>query len=165
MLEDVFTLADIIKKYIPEFKDAFVSSVAPVAGTRQGRRIQGLHVLTGTEYLEGVHFDDSIARSCHPVDIHLPDTDGQRLQFPKDAGYIPYRSLITPSIKNLIMAGRSISADEDAFAAVRVQAPCMEMGQAAGLAASLCLKHNGCDTDGFDADELVELVRKAGSYV
>ena len=79
-----------------------------------------MHVLTGREYADTVRFPDSIARACHPIDIHLPGDEGQKLIFPKDAGYIPYRSLIPQDIRNLIVAGRCISADAEAFAAIRV---------------------------------------------
>lgn len=165
MMEDVFTLSEMIKRVVPEFKNAYVSSVATVAGTRQGRRIHGAYVLTGKDYLDGIKFKDSIARACHPVDIHLPNDEGQSLQFPKTAGYIPYRSLFTDTHPNLLIAGRAISADEDAFAAVRVQAPCMEIGQAAGFAAALCLNHGGIAVNKVDHEELVSLVKKAGSLV
>ena len=165
MQEDAFTLVDLLKKHVPEFKNCWISSLAPVAGIRESRRIKGVHVLTSGEYSETVKFPDSIARACHPIDIHLPGNEGQKLIFPKDAGYIPYRSLITPDIRNLIVAGRCISSDPEAFAAIRVQAPCMEIGQAAGTAAALCLKSGDCAVQDLDASELVAQVRELGSFV
>jgi hypothetical protein len=53
---------------------------------------------------------------------------------------IPYRSLVPLKIDNLLVAGRCISADFDAIA-VRIIGPCMSMGQAAGIAAALCVKN------------------------
>jgi hypothetical protein len=53
---------------------------------------------------------------------------------------IPYRCLIPLKIDNLLVAGRCVSADFDALAAVRVIGTCMSMGQAAGTAAALCIK-------------------------
>ena len=147
-----------------EFRNAYIASVATVAGVRESRRIKGVHVLTGEEYLRGVHFEDAIARACHPVDIHLPDGEGQKLTFPGQAGYIPFRSLITEQYANLLAAGRCISADNEAFAAIRVQAPCMETGQAAGLAAALCHRDRR-DVRRTDIPALVREVREAGSFV
>ncbi len=53
---------------------------------------------------------------------------------------IPYRSLVPKKIDNLLVAGRCVSAEFNAIAAVRVIALCMSTGQAAGTAASLCIK-------------------------
>jgi len=164
MRRDVFRLVALMKEHVEEFKDCYIASIATVAGVRESRRVKGAHVLTGEEYVNTVRFDDSIARACHPVDIHLPDGAGQKLTFPKDAGYIPYRSLYTESIGNLLVAGRCISADNDAFAATRVQAPCMETGQAAGFAAAMSVK-SGLPVQKIDAGALVERVRKEGSVV
>lgn len=164
MRKDVFRLVELMKEHIEEFKNCCLSSIATVAGIRESRRIRGLHVLTGKEYIVAHKFPDSIARSAHAVDIHLPGNDGQKLIFPEDAGYIPYRSLITPTHRNLLVAGRCISADGEAFAAIRVQAPCMETGQAAGFAAALCLKDK-CNVQEVDMGSLLTQVRAAGSFV
>lgn len=164
MRRDVFRLVELMKEHVEEFKDCYLTSIATVAGVRESRRVKGVHVLTGQEYVTAYHFEDAIARSCHAVDIHLPNDDGQKLTFPEDAGFIPYRSLITETHPNLLVAGRCISADGDAFAAIRVQAPCMESGQAAGFAAAMCAKEGMCVQD-VDCVELVRQVREAGSFV
>ena len=164
MLQDVFILAKLLRENVAEFKDAYVSSIATITGTRQSRRIKGVHTVTANEYASGYKYDDSIARACHAIDIHLPGDEGQILKYPDDAGYIPYRCMVNENYDNLIVAGRAVSADEEAFAAIRVQAPCMEMGQAAGIAASLCIGQ-GTTVHGFDRNELVEAVRAEGSFV
>jgi hypothetical protein len=43
-------------------------------------------------------------------------------------------------VENLLVAGRCISADHQAIGSTRVMAPCMAMGQAAGLGAALSLR-------------------------
>jgi hypothetical protein len=53
---------------------------------------------------------------------------------------IPFRSLVPLKIDNLLVAGRCISAEFNAIAAVRVIAPSMSTGQAAAIAAALCIK-------------------------
>ena len=165
MREDAFKLVELLKKHVPEFKNCFISSTATVAGIRESRRIKGIHTMTGEEYVNTVHYPDAVARACHPVDIHLPGDEGQKLTFPKDAGYIPYRSMITAACPNLLVAGRCISADAEAFAAIRVQAPCMELGQAAGIAAALCLQAGKIPVQELDREKLVAAVRQAGSLV
>ena len=164
LTEDVYTLADLLIRHVPEFKNAYVSAVAPSLGIRQSRRIRGLYTLTGRDYLDGVQFKDSVARACHPVDIHLPGDEGQKLTFPLEAAYIPYRTMCPERVPNLLAAGRCVSADEDAFAAIRVQAPCMELGQAAGFAAAMAVQA-GCAVQDVDRNALVYAVRRAGSFV
>lgn len=165
LLEDVFTLAKLITENVEEFKNAYVSSIATITGTRQSRRIKGLHTLTGEEYASGVKREDSIARACHAIDIHLPGDEGQILKYPDDAGYIPYDAMVNKKLENLIVAGRAISADEDAFAAIRVQAPCMEIGQAAGFAVNICMRNGDVPVFDIDRRELVSEVRAEGSFV
>lgn len=53
---------------------------------------------------------------------------------------VPYRSLVPLKVDNLLVAGRCVSTEFFATAAVRIIAPCMSTGQAAGTAAVLCLK-------------------------
>ena len=138
--EDAYTLTDYFRKLDPVFKDCYLAYTAPICGTRETRHIKGVHVLTGEEYVNRVHFEDSIARSAHPIDIHSANDSHQRCTFLEDAAYIPYRSLIVPGFDNLIVPSRCLSADQIASASIRVQAPIMCLGQAAGAAAAMCAK-------------------------
>ena len=87
-------------------------------------------------------FDDAISMAGYPIDIHSPDGARTSHTFLKPGSWysVPYRSLITGGIKNLIVAGRCISATHEALAAVRVTPLVMAMGQAAGTAAGIALK-------------------------
>lgn len=138
--EDAFRLTELIRAADPAFANCYLAYTASLAGTRETRHIQGAHVLTGEEYLQRVHFADSIARSCHPIDIHSATDDEQSVTFLPDAAYIPYRSMIVPSFDNLIVPSRCLSADQTASASIRVQAPIMCLGQAAGVAAAMCVQ-------------------------
>lgn len=140
--EEAYILFTLIQKHIPEFKDSYIIQCAVQAGYRETRRIIGKHILTGGELVHAVHFEDSIGCSAHPVDIHCPDSTKQKVTFLDQEGFIPYRSLYTETHTNLLVAGRCVSADPEAFASIRVQAPCMAMGQAAGTATALCLDHS-----------------------
>jgi len=147
--EDVFTFVDLLTKNVPAFKDAYLVMTAPQAGTRETRRIQGIHTLTGEEYIEARDFPDAISRGCHPVDIHSSSSNNQRCEFLKDAAFIPYRCLIAPNFPNLLVGGRAFSADGISSASVRVQASAMGLGQAAGAAAALCVQ-TGVDVSEVD---------------
>ena len=50
---------------------------------------------------------------------------------------IPYRVMIPKGLKNLLVPGRALSADQIAQASVRIMPACFVTGQAAGIAAGL----------------------------
>ena len=54
---------------------------------------------------------------------------------PREYCEIPYRSLIATGVDNLLVAGRCMSADYHAIGSIRVIAPSMGMGMAAGIGA------------------------------
>lgn len=160
--ENAHKYTELLRKYIPAFKNAELIATAPMTGIRETRRILGAHTLTGEEYLEAMNFPDSVARGCHPVDIHSANSTNQRCQFMKDAGYVPYRSLYAPSYPNLLVAGRNFSADEVASASIRVQASVMGLGQAAGTAAAMASKAGIC-VDKVNTEELRKRLIEIGA--
>lgn len=141
--EQAFSIFEFLKAHIPGFAHArFINSGSRI-GIRESRRIVGKYVLTENDVLTSRRFEDAIARSAYPIDIHAPDTqDGHRNIFlAKDAYYeIPFRCLLPQKVNNLLVAGRSISATYQASASTRVSPTCMAFGQAAGTAAALCLQ-------------------------
>lgn len=151
--EHVHLFTDLLRRHVPAFRDAVLLATAPQTGARETRRIKGCHTLTGEEYLHAVDFPDAISRGCHPIDIHAAASTQQRCEFLKEAAFIPYRTLIAPGFPNLIVAGRSFSADAVASASVRVQASVMGLGQAAGAAAALCVE-SGADVADVDIERL-----------
>lgn len=160
--EDAHRFTELLRQHIPEFKDCWLMETAAVAGWRESRRILGAHVLTGEELLASVHFEDTVAASAHPVDIHLSSGSGQKVTFLDREGFIPYRSLYAEEFPNLLVAGRCVSADRSAFASVRVQAPCMAMGQAAGIAAALCC-HGGTKVSEVETCALLDALEFLGA--
>ncbi|WP_234573613.1 FAD-dependent oxidoreductase [Rhodohalobacter sp. 614A] len=160
--EDVFTFVDLLKKNIPAFENAHLVMTAPQTGTRETRRIKGVHTLTGEEYIEARNFDDAISRGCHPVDIHSSSSNNQLCEFLEDAAFVPYRCLIAPGFPNLLVGGRAFSADGISSASVRVQASAMGLGQAAGVAAALCAQY-GTNVSEVDIKKLRNTLIKYGA--
>lgn len=115
-------------------------------GKRESRRFLGQHVLTETDVLGGRAFDDAIAYGGWPIDTHPPegvDAPGEPPcdQHPVPHLYdIPLRACISRGPRNLMFAGRNISATHIAFASTRVMATCAAMGQGVGTAAAHALK-------------------------
>ncbi len=134
------------QKYIPGFSNARVTEVGRQIGVRESRQILGRYVLTGEDVLACRQFDDAIAQCCYSVDIHEPGSDKTTMiALPKEAHYdIPLRCLIpADGPKNLIVAGRSISATQTAMSSFRVSPSVMALGQAAGITAALAARNGG----------------------
>jgi hypothetical protein len=126
--------------YVPGFENAYFAKMAPFIGIRETRRIVGKYVMTAADVLNCGRFDDAIAVASYPLDLHHPQGGGCTLEWCGDCYDIPYRSLIPEKIENLIVAGRCISSTHEAMSAIRVMAPCMAMGEAAGRAAKLAVR-------------------------
>ena len=73
---------------------------------------------------------------------------------------IPLRSLIARDGRNVLMAGRCMSADQLALSSARVATSGSMMGQAAGIAAAMAAT-GGCDPRDLDpADVRREVVAR-----
>lgn len=162
--EDAFRMAALLKDNFDEFKDSYLIAVSVQGGIRETRRIKGVHTITADEYVTAYHYHDSIARGAHPIDIHVASGPAQNITFLKTPAYVPYRALIAPTHSNLIVAGRCLSADKKAFASLRVQASCMDMGQAAGTAAAMAAG-SGLPVQEVNTELLVAKLREQGSII
>ncbi len=141
--KQVLMMAEFLQRDVPGFERASVSAVAPQIGIRESRRIIGRYTLAKEDVTSGRKFDDRIARSGYPIDIHDPSGKGVAAAFISgDGAYdIPYRCLLSRNIANLLAAGRCISTSHEALATTRLTPSCMATGQAAGTAAALSVLH------------------------
>lgn len=162
--EDCFRMAGIFRKLFPEFRNCYVASVAVNGGVRETRNIKGMHVISAQEYLNAFHYEDSISRGAHPIDIHASKGASQSVTFLEEPAYVPYRALIAEGFPNLLVAGRCLSADRVAFASLRVQASCMGSGQAAGVAAALA-SASGVSVQDVDVPSLVAELKDMGAQL
>ncbi len=162
--EDCFRMAGIFRKLFPEFRNCYVASVAVNGGVRETRNIKGMHVISAQEYLNAFHYEDSISRGAHPIDIHASKGASQSVTFLEEPAYVPYRALIAEGFPNLLVAGRCLSADRVAFASLRVQASCMGSGQAAGVAAALA-SASGVAVQDVDVPSLVAELKDMGAQL
>ena len=162
--EDCFRMAGIFRKLFPEFRNCYVASVAVNGGVRETRNIKGMHVISAQEYLNAFHYEDSVSRGAHPIDIHASKGASQSVTFLEEPAYVPYRALIAEGFPNLLVAGRCLSADRVAFASLRVQASCMGSGQAAGVAAALA-SASGVSVQDVDVPVLVAELKNMGAQL
>lgn len=153
-----------LTEFVPGFEKAVFTKMAPFLGIRETRRIVGNYILTGEDLLSQRRFEDAIAVASYPLDIHHPEGGDCTLTWCGDSYDIPYRSLVPQKVKNLLVAGRSISSTHEAMSAIRVMAPCMAMGEAAGRAAKLAVMQQITPAD-VDVDELRAELLKYGAYL
>lgn len=120
-----------------------------VPGKRGSRRLEGDHILTEQDLMgKFSEFHDGVCLGGWTLDDHPPGGfDRSDLkpthQVPPPFPYnIPLRALYSRNIRNLMMAGRNISATHVAFTSTRVMATCSVIGQATGTAAAFCVEKN-----------------------
>ena len=138
-------------EYMPGFENAKLVATAGLMGIRESRRIVGEYVLNMDDYLARRSFDDEIGRYCYNVDIHPTSRnreafeafkkvfEGKRYK-PGESYGVPFRVLLPKGVDNLLVAGRCISTDRPMQSSTRVIPGCYITGQAAGVAAGLCVK-------------------------
>jgi hypothetical protein len=132
-----------MRKFFPGFEQAYIVFTAPMVGVRESRRIKGEYILTIDDIVNARKFSDPVARNNYPVDIHNPKGTGTKFHYqmkPDQYHEIPYRCLLPLKIDNLLVAGRCISATFEAQSSIRIQSNCYAFGEAAGIAAALCVK-------------------------
>ncbi len=123
-------------------------------GKRESRRFIGQHILTQQDVLTSRLFEDAIAYGGWSLDLHPPggvDAPDKPPceQHPVPCLYdIPLACCISRDVRNLMFAGRNISATHVAFSSTRVMATCAAIGQGVGTAAAFAA------TRGLEAADL-----------
>jgi len=130
----------------PEAENLTLEWVGTIPGKRESRRFEGDYIMTQQDLVEQRKHDDAIAFGGWSIDLHPADgvyseRPGCNQWHSKGIFQIPYRTIYSKNIKNLFLAGRIISVSHVAFGATRVMATCGYVGQAAGMAAAMCVKN------------------------
>ncbi|SFU21528.1 FAD-dependent oxidoreductase [Mesorhizobium sp. YR577] len=112
-------LLDFARANFPGFEKAYIVDFAPQTGVRQTRLLEGAYVVSKDDVINRRHFADTVCRG-------------------RDY-YTPYRAMLPREIDQLIVAGRHYSATPQAQKSSREIPPCMAMGEAAGVAATVAL--------------------------
>ncbi len=182
-------MLDILRKHAPNGRSIALLDLASHIGIRETIHAHCLYRLTGQDVLDGRTFDDGIANSAYPVDIHHYDRPGATYRFldgteeydisgkPRQITrwrtatadtptyyQIPYRSLVPVSVQNLLVCGRHVDADKDAFGAIRVQISTNQTGEAAGVAAVIALDNEN-RVGLIDSERLRSTLSAGGSIV
>jgi hypothetical protein len=119
--EHVMRLATFLKKNVPGFEKSRIEYTATQMGVRATRQIIG-EASPSMEEVQKKKFNDTVVKPYARWEMRLP-----------------YGCLLPRKVENLLVAGRCISADEEAMGQLRLIPVCSATGQAAGVAASLAL--------------------------
>jgi hypothetical protein len=159
-----------LKSNVPGFGNSYLAHIFDI-GIRESRRIKGITTLTIDDLLGGRHFSDVIGLGAYPPDHHTFEGDVEivthdELSRKKKATEyeLPYSCMINNQVRNLIVAGRCVSAAFEAQVAVRGIGPCMVEGEASGTAAAMAAKQN-CDFTGISVPELQKILHSNGVYL
>jgi hypothetical protein len=130
-------LVETFRAYVPGFENCYVSSIAPSLGVRETRRFRGIKTLTVEQALRAEIPDDTVCLSGYKIDIHKDCETATLFQTVEEPFGVPYGTLVSAEIDNLLFAGRCISVDESVIGSTRVMPCCMATGQAAAVGAAL----------------------------
>ncbi|MDF2725531.1 MAG: pyridine nucleotide-disulfide oxidoreductase [Paenibacillus sp.] len=117
--------------------------VGSLPGKREYRRFVGDYVLNQNDIIAQRQFEDGVAIGGWSIDLHPPQgmyaqESGSKHMHMDGVYHVPFRSLYSVNVSNMLMAGRDISASHVAFGTTRVMATCAVIGEAAGTGAALC---------------------------
>ena len=169
---------DALAEYHPAFAHAFLVATGSQVGIRETRRIVGDYILTLEDYLARRSFPDEICRNSYFIDIHWAKEEvakdpEQHKQWEKSCVHygageshgIPYRCLTPAGLKNVLVAGRSVSCEQVVQGSIRVMPVCLAMGEAAGLAAALAARSAEKDVHAVDTDYLRQRLREEHAFL
>jgi hypothetical protein len=108
-----------------------------MATARETYRIVGQEAVTYEDYMAGRVYEDALCYSLYFIDVHTEDGVEHEFVAPGRVPTVPLGALVPRGSERLLVAGRCVSSDRLANSALRVEASCMAMGQAAGAAAAL----------------------------
>lgn len=164
--EQVFEMVAFLKENFASFRDATLISTGMQIGVRESRMIIGEKVLTEEDLLTFRKEADGIAVCNYDIDIHSPDGTGTTHYYFPDGEYytIPYGCLVPKGAKNLLVAGRCVSATHEAQASLRIMPTCCTLGEAAGIAAAVACTEKK-DVFAVDVQKIRRILTENGAKV
>ncbi|HLF77460.1 MAG TPA: FAD-dependent oxidoreductase [Dehalococcoidia bacterium] len=112
---------------MPGFERAWLLDTASQIGTRHSRRLRGVTKVKADVWRASGGSEQSIGL-CPGLSPEFPTLE------------IPYGCLVPNELEGLIVAGRNLSSDPAAHAALREIPECWVMGQGAGVAAAIAAR-------------------------
>ena len=140
-----FDTIQFYRRHVPGFENAYLLYLSPYIGTRGGRAIEAEHIVTKQDLIDGKQHDDVIHQTYDlRTASHYAD--------------IPYRQLLPKRVDGLLAAGVAAHRKPPNL---RVRENVLTMGQAAGIAASLCAAQNVSPRH-LDRKQLQRILHRSG---
>ncbi|OUS03994.1 hypothetical protein A9Q96_16945 [Rhodobacterales bacterium 52_120_T64] len=166
LFDQVMQCASFLKNNVPGFENAYLSAIAPRVGIRETRRIVGEYELTEEDVFTGRKSPDGIAKGCHHIDIHQGGRGQVRIPIANGGSFdIPFGCLLPKKLRNVLVAGRCLSADRAAHGASRLMGNCLAMGQAAGTATALFVQNDLNDMRDLEVIDLRSILKSQGAIL
>ena len=155
-----------LRASVPGFEHARIHSIAHHVGVRESRRIPGIVYQTGDDFMRMAKYPDGVVKIRYMIDIHNPSGTGTEIhQMPAGEWYeLRYGTLIPRGSRNLLMGCRAVSIDHVLHSSARVMPPICSIGQAAGMAAAMCVKGT-CEPSQLDGVQVRKQLREAGAWL
>lgn len=128
--QQIWRIYNFMKIYFPGFENSFISNIADMLGIRESGRVEGKIIYTKDDILSGKNCDCPVLSADYPIDVHSDKKDKSVLNKVNQPYFLPIEALCSSGFDNLFMAGRNLSADFEAQAALRIQTSCFSMGEA-----------------------------------
>ena len=141
--EHAMRLAAFLKKKLSGFEKSRIEYTASQIGVRETRRIRGA-ISPSLHNVMTEKFDDTVAKPYQHREMR-----------------VPYGSLVPQKIENLLVAGRCISAQQDAMVQLRLIPVCLVTGEAVGIAAAIA-SENGITPRQVDVSLLQKTLMSQG---
>ena len=181
-------MMNILRENDPCGNELSLVALSSMIGIRETRQLKCSYQISCDDICYGRHFEDAIGYCAYPVDVHIPQMpttfrylDGwerhstpsgeiDEVRWRTDDGpfptywEIPFRAILQKTVPNLMVCGRCIDADKDAFGALRVMISLNQTGEAAGVACYEALTSGKCVQD-IDISALRKRMAEGGSIV
>ena len=147
---------------VPGYEEVFLLDTAAQQGVRMSRILKGKYRLTLDDSMTFKSFDDNIGISGAWTSLLY-----QSKRVPMDERplwQIPYRALLPQKTKNLLVAGRCFSFEQDLFQDARIIGTCLITGHGAGVGAALA-SNTGNSVQELDVKEIQKILLAQDAYL
>ncbi len=184
-------LLTLLRQYGRQDTHYAITNICSSLGLRETVHYKTRFQASEIPLLTGERYTDPIMNGTYSIDVHHASGGGISFKFldgrmhtiygkgtktiygnwreemgltgePAKYYQIPFAILVGEEYGNFIAVGRMLNADASAFGALRVMVNLNQLGEAAGVAAGLCVD-TGCSLQALDGQKVTETLRKGGS--